>query len=98
MAKKDILLNSDGTFKIINGDFAVGDSLNQEVAELLRARKGDYKEFPLTGVGIEDFINDDDQGAMFREIHKQLQEDNKVVNNISLENGKLKIDADHASE
>lgn len=95
---KNIVQNSDGSFKVINGDFVAGNTLNQELADLIKARKGDYKEFPLVGVGVEDFINDDDQGALFREIYKQVINDNKVVNDISLDDGQLKIDANYASE
>lgn len=49
---KDILLDSNDDLLIVNGDFAIGESTDQEVGILLRLNPGELKEDPLLGPGL----------------------------------------------
>jgi len=47
-------LQNDG-----NGDFKVGDASNQLMYYIIVSGTGTWKEFPLVGVGIEQYLNAD---------------------------------------
>lgn len=53
----DVLLNSDGSIKEANGDFAVGDASSYILEDLLLATPGHYKEFPLQGANVAQYVN-----------------------------------------
>ena len=46
-----------GELRIAGGDLVMGESSEQHVEHLLLAQKGEYKQFPLTGVGILNYLN-----------------------------------------
>jgi hypothetical protein len=89
----DIFLNKTGDLDIQNGDIAIGYSDNQHQEHILLANKGDYKEFPELGVGINNMLNEDDFLPFLIEAKKNLQYDGMKINNIKFEeNGNLNID------
>ena len=49
---KDFLLDENDDIAIVNGDFVVGDSLDQEVAMLIKTNPGEWKEDPIAGAGL----------------------------------------------
>ena len=49
---KDILLNDTGDLKVVNGDFVIDESLDQEIGMILQSNKGEYKEFPAFGLDL----------------------------------------------
>jgi len=53
----DILLNDSDDLEIINGDFATGESLTQDVSLILRLNQGELKEDPVLGPGLIRQIN-----------------------------------------
>ena len=54
----DILLNSDEALQDDgNGDFKVGDASNQMMYYIIKSGTGNWKEFPLVGVGIDQYVN-----------------------------------------
>jgi hypothetical protein len=84
-------LNDD--LKIANGDFVVSESTAQHQSLLTRLKKGELRQFPKTGVGIDDFLLDDAPGDVFQEIQKQFEADGMVIREIDIDideaNGKL---------
>jgi len=94
MNTKDFLLDEDGNLRIENGDFVVGDATDQNIQEIITAHKGEFKEFPEIGVGIEDMLNEDDYSEMLIEIKKNLEYDGMTLSELRfLENGNLIVDA-----
>lgn len=90
----DYLHDSDDDLKIENGDFVKGESTKQHQGLLVRLKKGELRQFPKTGVGIEDFLQDDNPGDAHMEIQKQLEADGMVVREIRLrfnEDGELEL-------
>lgn len=91
---KDILLDDDGDLLIENGDFVIGESDTEHIKSILMANKGDFKEFPELGVGMEELLNDDAITQFLIDAKKNLEYDGLQVNNISFtDEGKLNVDA-----
>lgn len=90
---KDILLDDTGDLLIQDGDFVIGNADNQHQLDIITATKGEFKEFPEIGVGIEAMLSDDDFVEFLIEAKKNLEYDGMEINNIEFTNdGKLKID------
>ena len=91
----DILLNSTNDLLIVGGDFAVGDSLNQQVGLLLLVNKGEVKQHPLTGVGINDLLLAESMTEIYNEVRMQLKDDGLKLRKIEQVNGKIYIAAEN---
>jgi len=91
----DILLNSENDLMIANGDFAVGDSLNQQVGLLLLVNKGEVKQHPLIGVGINDILLAESMTDIYNEVRVQLKADGLKLRKIERVDGKIYIAAEN---
>ncbi|RTL47463.1 MAG: hypothetical protein EKK39_14255 [Sphingobacteriales bacterium] len=89
----DILLDNNLDIAIQNGDFVVGECTQQNQQLLLMAGKGTFKEFPTTGVGLNDFIESEDTVGLLREVKAQFSADGMTVNSLGFNNSKLVVDA-----
>jgi len=75
---QDILLDENDDVRIENGDFVIGDSLDQEVSLILRMNKGELKEDPIVGCDLIRLINSNITEAELKQIIKlQLARDGK---------------------
>jgi len=96
---RDIQTKS-GDIEFLGGDLYVGYSDEQHINDIIIASKGHYKQHPLIGVGIADFLSSPNalgnRRVLEREISLQLESDNatdvKVDYNID---GKLNIEANY---
>ena len=84
--QKDIILNPDGSFKILNGDFVVDYSDGQNGQLLLLSEKGNWRRNPLVGVGLRKMQNAKLDPltilSLKKEIRLQFTNDNYTVNSI----------------
>lgn len=93
----DFMLEDDLQFE--NGDLKMGEASQQNIGHILVAQKGAYKEHPLLGIGIENFIKGNTAINRLRleaEIEKQLTHDNfnvKIIDASNLEN--INIDGNY---
>lgn len=73
----DILADEDGDLLIdpITGDIVIGFSDEQHFRDLLLAQKGDFKEFPLAGVGLINYSKSNGKAQLDKEIRLQLKAD-----------------------
>lgn len=93
---QDILISEDLDIK--SGDFAVGDSENQHVLHILKAMKGEYKQTPEIGVGIEQMLATDEPLDFLIEAKKNLEYDGMKVKNITLtEDQQINVDAKYST-
>jgi hypothetical protein len=92
---KDLMLNSNGDLQITNNDLVIGESDQQHQKLLLIAEPGSIKEFPTVGVGLANFLEGEDDGLMMQTIRNQFDADGMTINSISVDNGKIKIDANY---
>jgi|688.fasta_scaffold02285_44 hypothetical protein len=75
MAVKDITLLENDLY-IINGDFSVQESDSQHIELIIDSWLGSWKQFPLCGVGIENYVKSSGQSlALKRSISVQLEAD-----------------------
>jgi hypothetical protein len=96
----DFLIDNQGDLAIQGGDFVVGQSDLQHVKHLLIAEKGNYKNAPLTGVGIRRY-----QFAAFSplittklraDISVQLKADGFKASVLKVrQNGKIEVDGNY---
>ena len=94
---KDIKLeNNDLVFDDITEDFIITDSDQQHIEDIVEAFVGHYKEFPLLGVGIRQYINSAGaQVELQTFIRLQLEADGYTVNDVIIGEGeKIFIDAE----
>lgn len=73
---KDFKSDTDGDLYIASGDFAIFESDSQHIVDLITSNKGDWKEYPLCGVGIDNYINSNtSQLFLTKDIKAQLTTD-----------------------
>jgi hypothetical protein len=77
-------LHIDDDLKIADGDFVTGESTLQHQQLLLRLKKGELRQFPKTGVGVDDFLLDDTPGDVYMEIRKQFGADGMTVRKLEI--------------
>ena len=73
----------------------IGEVTKQNQTFLLIAHKGEYKEFPVLGVGITDILNDYDFDAWKRNIQEQFEYDGQRVDKLKIDAAGLTIDAQY---
>jgi hypothetical protein len=80
----DYLHTADDDLLIANGDFVTGESSQQHQSLLLRLKKGELRQYPRTGVGIDNYLLDDNPGDVRQEIQRQFEADGLIVREIVL--------------
>ncbi len=90
----DILLDEDGDLMLDeNGEPVVGDVTIQNQRLLLATSKGDWKLYPLVGVGLNEFVDDESPRDLMREIRMQLKADGQVIKSIEIKGENINVDA-----
>lgn len=92
---QDILVNDSGEVVVVNGDFKIGFSNQQHKKHLLLFEKGSIKENPTACVGAANFLENEDEAALYREINIQFAGDGMEVSKIEVQNSKIIVDADY---
>lgn len=82
---KDVMIDSDGDLMLRNGDFALGEDVEQRKYLLLATDKNDWKQWPEMGVGLAGFL-EDDGNAYATEIREQLVMDGMKLKRMGLNN------------
>jgi hypothetical protein len=93
----DILLDENLDLQIVDGDWVIGDSTKQNQQLLLQCQKGEIKQYPKTGVGINNYLLDEEEQSMLREIRSEFEGDGMLVNKLNYSDEKLTIDAQYSS-
>lgn len=93
---KDLKTDENNDLIILNGDFKIDDSDSQHVEHILIADKGQFRQFPLIGMGIGRSLNGSINSQSLRQqIKIQLESDGFNVRQIQIDpNDELKIDID----
>jgi len=94
--RNDILLDENNELLIIGGDFVMGQSDQQHVKNIVESFKGEYKQNPLVGFGVINYLKRDDkiESEFRRDLKIQLENDGYNDSNIDLTKGfeQLKIE------
>lgn len=93
---KDIILDAEGDFSISNGDIFFGESDSQHVDHILLTDLGQFRQFPMLGVGIARLINGSiNKIELSQKIRLNLESDNYNVSSVNVEDAnKLSINID----
>lgn len=81
--------------ELTGGAMAVGEVTEQNQYLLLITHQGEWKEFPLVGVGIGDLVNDNDLMKWKRAIGEALEQDGQTIETLELTTDKLTIKASY---
>lgn len=73
---KDFKTDTNGDLFISSGDLAIFESDSQSIVDIITSNNGDWKEYPLCGVGIDNYINSNSsQQFLTNSIKTQLTND-----------------------
>lgn len=94
----DLRVNDDFEMLVSAGDFVIDTSNQQHIGTMLKTRIGELKQFPASGVGIEDMLLGDEVIEFKHKIRKQLTDDGATVTKIDFTSkNKLTLNADYTS-
>jgi hypothetical protein len=94
----NIFVRKDVNGKIVSG-ITIADATYQNQSLLLLTQKGEWKEKPLVGVGLNNYLLDDGStDELFREVASQFTADGMRVLSVALQDGKLYVDANYEAD
>jgi len=93
MERKGLLLGADGDLLVEGGGLAVGVSDAQSVELLVSACKGEFKEFPMLGVGLVNYLKKQNTSidSLKREIDINLKADGYKVTGFDMSSGDFNL-------
>lgn len=81
------IIFENGEIAVKNGDFFVAESDQQHIEHIMIADKGQFRQWPLIGVGIRRQINGSiNKIDLKQDIRVQLRSDNFTVKRVDIEN------------
>ena len=94
--RQDISLDNNNDLQLYNGDFVIDNSDQQHVEHIVHAQKGEYTNYPITGVGVVNYLKKTNRvkSDFKRDLKIQLENDNYQNPKIDLSDGfeNLKIE------
>lgn len=81
--------------KIVNGAMVVGEVSEQNQYVILTVNKGEIKETPTLGIGIDTYTNDNNTDELKHSIRENFRMDGLTIRKMSIEQGKININADY---
>lgn len=89
----DMILGDDDDLVVRNGDWVIGESTEQHIKAILIANKGEFRDVPFFGVGLNGYLKEDGQQVVLkREIEKMMTLDGMQVNKIQVSNSLYEIE------
>lgn len=81
----DLLTDDDNDLVVRGGDLEIGESTEQHQKHILQSEKGEWKQSPQVGAGINSLMLDDAPGGVvLAEIQEQMELDGQNVTTLSL--------------
>lgn len=78
---KDILLDENNEPLVVDGDFVIGESEDQEIRLLLRLNQGEVKRDPVIGPNLVQEIEQGlDEQKIMKKVRLHLERDGKDFN------------------
>ncbi len=87
--RQDILVDDNNDLQVADGDFVTGQSDQQHVQHIVEAQKGEYKNDPLVGFGIINYLKRDEKilSEFKRDLKIQLENDDYKNPEIDISEG-----------
>jgi hypothetical protein len=80
----DILRDTNG-YIVKNGDFVKGDATLKHQRDLLMSEKGEWRQKPSAGVGINKFVLDNSSADDFRgEVQSEFENDGMKISEFNI--------------
>jgi len=92
---RDMILDTNRDLNIVNGDFLIGESTNQNVELLLISTPGEWKEYIETGVAIARAGNGNIDRFLDRTIRVQMEADGFDVTTLKIKETGVTIDGSY---
>lgn len=89
----DIILDDQQDITIDGGDFSLGDCGTQNQGLLIATGPGDWKQYPVRGVGAPRYLEHPDDGELARRIQTELSQDGIRVTSIDIDSDKITVQA-----
>lgn len=83
----DILVGKNG--------IAIGDTSQQNQYLILASHPGEWKENPLLGVGIGDYVNDNETDDIKHTIRENFKTDGIIISKMTVKPGDVRITAEY---
>ena len=81
----DFIVDSNGDLFIQDGDLAFGESTLHHQRDLLIAQKGDFKQWPLIGVGINlELLNTVGPDELRVNIQREMEQDGMRIKQLRI--------------
>lgn len=88
----DFILDDTGDLVMASGDLVVDESTLGHQRDLLLANKGDFRQFPLIGVGVErELLNDIGPSDLRVMIQREFERDGMLIDRLRV-TGELEVD------
>jgi len=87
MARKDYKVSNESTFDLLiqNGDFRVEDATRTHAKILIKANKGEIRQYPLLGIAIERYIGSNVDTLIIEDaIREGLRQEGIRIKSLSL--------------
>lgn len=87
----DLKLDTSYDLAIAGGDFVIADTEQQEVDLILRTNQGEWKNSPLTGCNLFQYLNANytTTNQVIKNIKQQLQLDGKKDYTVAVKNNDI---------
>ena len=92
---RDILLDENNDLRIVNGDFLIGESTNQNVELLFKTSPGEWKEHIETGIAIQRSNNGNLDRFLDRTIRVQMEADGYNIEKLVINELGVSIDGQY---
>lgn len=87
----DLMLTEDFDLQVANGDLVVGDATFQSQELLILMMPGELRQFPTRGVGVRNYLLEDQAGGLNGAIKRELERDGVQVDRIRKQGETLQI-------
>ncbi len=78
---------------LLKPSLTLGETTPQNQTLLLATHKGEWKEQPMVGVGLEDIVNDHDYAGWRRLIAEQFEMDGQRIDTLKIDSQGLTLEA-----
>lgn len=92
----DILTGADGDLMVFGGDLVMGNATEAHTRDLVVADKGFYKWDPTMGVGVRNYLNDNNAVGLKGSVRRELTKDGQLVQALAvLPDGSVSIESQY---
>jgi hypothetical protein len=85
MSRTDLILDTHNDLVFTNNDVTIGVSDNQHARLIMSTKKGDWTQFPNTGVGIVQYLKGVFDGEARRNVRLQMEGDGYKVDTLDFD-------------